>query len=125
MSSNKKIYKTTVIVSLSVDGMHKFPGAKDIFPEVSFLEHMHRHMFTFKAALKVNHDNRDREFIMFKRDIQDFLYGKYYLTSSRTHIFGSQSCEMLAREIMNYFDCEWVEVWEDNENGSRIEKENG
>ena len=40
----------------------------------------------------------------------------------RTLEFGPMSCEMLAREILNRFDCEWVEVWEDQENGARVEK---
>jgi hypothetical protein len=28
---------------------------------------------------------------------------------------------MLAKELLNEFDCEWVECWEDNENGARCE----
>jgi hypothetical protein len=29
---------------------------------------------------------------------------------------------MLAREILERFNCEWVEVWEDDENGARVER---
>ena len=114
--------RTTVIVKLSVDGMHNFPLAVQYFPEVSFLAQRHRHMFCFTAAKKVNHDDRDIEFIMFKRDIINYLYNEYSDNQSRTHEFGSKSCEMLAREILERFDCEWVEVWEDNENGAKVEK---
>ena len=37
--------KTTVIVKLAVDGMHNFPKAAELFPEVAFLADRHRHMF--------------------------------------------------------------------------------
>ena len=40
----------------------------------------------------------------------------------RTLEFGSQSCEMLAKEILIRFDAEWVEVWEDEENGARVDR---
>ena len=114
--------KTTVIVKLSVDGMHNFPKAAELFPEVSFLADRHRHMFHFTVAKQVFHDDRDVEFIMFKRDILNYLTNQYSDSHMRTMEFGAQSCEMLAREILTRFDCEWVEVWEDEENGARIEK---
>jgi hypothetical protein len=28
---------------------------------------------------------------------------------------------MLAEEVLTEFDAEWVEVWEDQENGARVE----
>ena len=114
--------KTIVIVKLSVDGMHNFPKAAELFPEVAFLADRHRHMFHFTAAKQVFHDDRDVEFIMFKRDILNYLTNQYSDSHMRTMEFGSQSCEMLAREILERFDCEWVEVWEDQENGARVEK---
>jgi hypothetical protein len=116
-----KDLKTTIIVTLSVDGIHRWLDAKDIFPEVGFLSDYHRHTFKFKAALVVHHDDRDREFIMFKRDISDYLFEHYYNESARSHLFDYRSCEMLAREILNEFNCEWVEVWEDDECGARCE----
>jgi hypothetical protein len=36
--------------------------------------------------------------------------------------FDNMSCEAIARELRDYFHCEWVEVWEDDENGARVEK---
>mgnify|MGYP003335355985 FL=1 len=114
--------KTTVIVKLAVDGMHNFPKAAELFPEVAFLADRHRHMFHFTVAKQVFHDDRDVEFIMFKRHILNYLFDQYSDSHMRTLEFGPMSCEMLAREILNRFDCEWVEVWEDQENGSRVEK---
>jgi hypothetical protein len=113
---------TTVIVKLSVDGMHNFPKAAELFPEVAFLADRHRHLFHFKVAKKVYHDDRDIEFIMFKRDILNYLTDQYSDSHMRTLEFGSQSCEMLAKEILIRFDAEWVEVWEDEENGARVDR---
>ena len=35
-------------------------------------------------------------------------------------LFGAMSCEMLAKEILKEFDCVYVSVFEDNENGAEI-----
>lgn len=113
--------RTSVIVRLQVDGMHNFPAAAELFPEVSFLSLSHRHMFHIEAKKEVFHDDRDVEFIMFKRDIQDYLKQMYYKPESRIHLFGPKSCEMLAKEILNQFNCTSVSVWEDLENGAIVE----
>ena len=119
--SNMSI-KTTVIVKLAVDACHNFPKAAELFPEVDFLSERHRHMFHFTVACRVTHSDRDKEFIMLKRDVLEYLYDTYYRNESRTHEFGPRSCEMLGEEILNKFDAEWVEVWEDNENGAKVER---
>ena len=113
--------KTSVIVRLAVDGMHNFPKAAELFPEVAFLADRHRHMFHIEAKKEVFHDDRDVEFIMFKRDITDFLKQMYYSPETRTHEFGPMSCEMIAKEILKQFDCKSVSVWEDLENGAIVE----
>jgi len=113
--------KTEIIVTLAVDGIHKFPAAHQLFPEVAFLSYDHRHAFHFKIYKLVQHDDRDVEFIMFKRDVLQYL-NKYYDTELRCLNFGARSCEMLAKEIMLQFDCTQVEVWEDLENGARVTK---
>jgi hypothetical protein len=113
--------RTYVVVRLQVDGMHNFPAAREIFPEVGFLADRHRHIFHVEAKKEVFHDDRDVEFIMFKRDIQDYLKQMYYKPETRTHEFGPKSCEMLAKEILNQFDCVTVSVWEDLENGAIVE----
>jgi len=114
--------KTTVIVKLAVDGCHNFPKAAELFPEVAFLADRHRHMFHFTVACEVTHSDRDKEFIMLKRDIIEHINKYYYNAQTRTCEFGSRSCEMLAEEMLNRFNAEWVEVWEDMENGARVEK---
>jgi len=113
---------TTVMVKLAVDGCHNFPKAAELFPEVDFLADRHRHMFHFTVACKVTHSDRDKEFIMLKRDVLEYMYEQYYNDGSRTCEFGSKSCEMLAEQILKQFDAEWVEVWEDMENGAKVER---
>jgi len=110
-----------VIIKLSVEGMHNFPKAKELFPEVGFLADRHRHMFTFKVCCPVTHSDRDKEFIMLKRDVLEYINSIYYNTSTRVCEFGPMSCEMLAEDILKVFSADWVEVWEDDENGARVE----
>lgn len=112
--------KTNVIVKLELDGMHNWPDARRVFPEVGFLADIHRHIFHITAKKRVTHSDRDVEFIMFKRDILEYLYDKYYRQDYRSHFFGAMSCEMIATELLQYFDCEYVSVFEDNENGAEV-----
>ena len=118
--NKKNNMNTNVIAKLELEGMHSWPDAGEHFPEVKFLADPHRHKWFITAKKKVNHDDRDVEFIMFKRDILEYLRDNYYDEFTRTHEFGSQSCEMLAKEILKEFDCEYVSVFEDNENGAEV-----
>ena len=111
---------TNVIVKLQVEGLHCWPNAKDVFPEVKFLSDPHRHIFYITCKKRVNHDDRDVEFIMFKRDINEYLHLKYYDNVDRCLIFSSRSCEMIARELYEEFNLEYCSVFEDNENGAEI-----
>lgn len=113
--------KVSVIVSFQLEGMHCWPQAREVFPDVGFLSDPHRHMFHFKLAVKVNHDDRDVEFIRFKREVIRFLNSMYRKQEGYLD-FESMSCEMIARQLFVEYNCDWVEVWEDGENGSRIEK---
>ena len=70
--------RTNVIAKLELEGLHNWPDAKKVFPEVGFLSDIHRHKWYITAKKKVNHDDRDIEFIMFKRDILEYLRSKYY-----------------------------------------------
>ena len=112
--------KVNVIAKIEVDGLHNWPDAQSIVPEVGFLANMHRHKWYITAKKKVNHDDRDVEFIMFGRDIEQWLGTEYYNGLSRTHEFGAKSCEMLALEIMKEFNCVYVSVFEDGENGAEV-----
>ena len=111
---------TNVIVKLQVEGLHNWPDAAKVFPEVSFLSDLHRHMFHITCKKKVNHDDRDVEFIMFKRDVEEYLNQEYWDSETRCLLFGSKSCEMIARELYEKFELMYCSVFEDNENGAEI-----
>ena len=111
---------TNVIAKLEIEGLHNWPDAQGVFPEVGFLSNMHRHKWFITAKKRVNHDDRDVEFIMFKRDISEYLENKYYDSITRCLLFGSRSCEMIARELMDEFNLKYCSVFEDGENGAEI-----
>lgn len=115
--------KTTIYVSVQAEGVHRWPAATQVFPKVGYLSNLHRHTFHIKAHKPVNHDDRDVEFIMFKHDIQEYLVTRYWSNDMHLYDFGSMSCEMIAREILQHFDCTTVEVNEDNECGAILTNE--
>ena len=115
--------KTNVGVTLSIEGIHNFPNASQIAgPEVKFLEYPHRHMFGIEAKKRVYHDNRDIEFIMLKRSINSYLIQKYRIESDVLD-FGNQSCETIARDLMEKFNLEYCKVDEDKENYAELIKD--
>lgn len=110
-------------VTFRKEGVHRYPAAGhdpklasgDEY-DVSFLQYPHRHMFHFKVHLEVFHDDRDVEFIQFKRWLEN-LYSKGTLE------LDYKSCEMMADDLYKeisskYTDRKiWIEVSEDGENG--------
>jgi len=119
IKGNQNIYKQSVFCTLSFDGIHAWYNCP--IEEVNFLKVEHRHTFNVKAFYEVNHGDRDQEFIMLKRDIQDYLYDKYYDKDKRTHFLGPKSCEMLCIELIEKFDLYKCIVDEDGENGGIVE----
>ena len=111
---------TNVIAKLEIEGLHNWPDAQAVFPEVGFLSNMHRHKWFITAKKRVNHDDRDVEFIMFKRKINRYLREMYYTSDLDLCDFGSQSCEMIAEELYEKFDLCYCAVYEDNENGAEV-----
>lgn len=101
-------------VTFQKEGMHCYPDA----PEgVEFLRHPHRHMFHFKVELEVFHDDRDVEFILFKRELQQLYEGGILELDYK-------SCEMIADDLATYIMAHYPErrititVSEDGENGA-------
>ena len=112
-------------VTFQKEGIHCYPAAAtdpalatgDEY-DVSFLASPHRHIFHFKIWITVTHDDRDIEFIQFKR----WLEGLY---SDGTLQLNYKSCEMIARDLLAKImekypnrDTIKLEVSEDNENGA-------
>ena len=108
-------------ITFRKEGIHSYPAALTDFDleDVKFLGHPHRHMFRFKVWIEVFHDDRDIEFIQFKRWLENLYTGN-------TLQLDNKSCEMVARELNSsiserYPDREnWIEVSEDGENGCFI-----
>lgn len=118
-----------VYCRLQVEGTHSWPNCP--FDEVAYLRDRHRHVFHIKAYKQVTHSDRDVEFIMLKHEIKNYLEARYYsydISNGNTitqgthlHEFGSMSCEMIAKELIEQFDLSACEVNEDDENGAFVE----
>lgn len=127
------MHKTTankmIWVTFSREGIHRYPAALEDPKlktgdeyDVSFLGHPHRHIFYFKVYIEVFHDDRDIEFIQFKRWLNN-LYGQGELQ------LDYKSCEMIAEDLYLKINARypgrevWIEVSEDNENGTFVKFE--
>jgi hypothetical protein len=113
-------------VTFRKEGIHKYPAAAtdpslatgDEY-DVSFLANEHRHIFHFRVWLGVTHNDRDVEFIQFKRWLEN-------LYKDATLSLDYKSCEMMSDDLyaqisQRYPSREvWIEVSEDGENGSFI-----
>ena len=113
-------------VTFQKEGVHLYPAAKDDpalatgdWDDVSFLGYAHRHIFHFRVAIDVFHDDRDIEFIQFKR----WLEGLY---NSNVLELNHRSCEMIAEELAQQINNKYpgrdieITVAEDNENGATM-----
>ena len=111
--------KRYIWVTFRKEGIHKYPGAVDL-PGVEFLANEHRHIFHFRIELQVWHDDREVEFILFKRELEA-------LYSEGTLQLDNKSCEMMADDLADYIKKKYpgrnivIEVSEDGENGCRVE----
>ena len=83
--------KRYIWVTFRKEGIHKYPGAVDL-PGVEFLANEHRHIFHFRIELQVWHDDREVEFILFKRELEA-------LYSEGTLQLDYKSCEMMADDL--------------------------
>lgn len=115
--------QTSIGIRFEVEGFHNYPDASKNHGElVKFLEQPHRHIFKFNCKKRVNHDNRDEEFILLKRKVSNYLFEVYPIFERNVFDFGSSSCEMIAKKILEQFDFDSVEVSEDGENYAVVEK---
>jgi len=122
----KQAAQRQIWVTFRREGIHCYPAAAtdpllatgDEY-DVSFLAHPHRHIFHFRVWIDVMHNDRDIEFIQFKRWLEN-LYGTG--TLSLDH----KSCEMMADDLYIHIADRYpersvtIEVSEDGENGCSI-----
>lgn len=131
---------TTLIVSVSVPGLHKWPEAPDTNLIVASLRNMHRHLFKISASFTMptdtRTDSRNLEFFTVRQWLLDAIFLQFPRLFDITTMdqdtvnFGNCSCEGIAQLladalIATHEECEKyitsVEVWEDGENGAKIE----
>ena len=118
--------KRTVWVTFRKEGIHRYPAAEsdpalktgDEY-DVSFLGYPHRHIFHFTVGIQVFHNDRDIEFIQFKRWLEN-------LYSQGTLALDYKSCEMLSDDLYEEIATRYpnrdfeITVSEDGENGATI-----
>jgi hypothetical protein len=123
-TAERKIY-----VTFQKEGIHCYPAAAtdpalatgDGY-DVSFLGAPHRHIFHFCVWIDVFHNDRDIEFIQFKRWLENLYSGGILELNFK-------SCEMIADDLyLQIADrypnrAVWIEVAEDGENGALIKYE--
>ena len=60
---------TNVIAKIELDGLHNWPDAQGVFPEVGFLASMHRHKWHITVKKQVNYYVWQRCQILFDASI--------------------------------------------------------
>jgi hypothetical protein len=114
--------KKKIWVTFQREGIHCYPAAavEPTLADVSFLASPHRHIFHFRVAIEVTHNDRDIEFIQFKR----WLEALYVNTTLQLNY---KSCEMISDDLYMQIATKypnrdvWIEVSEDGENGCSVE----
>jgi len=125
-SAERKIW-----VTFRKEGIHCYPAAATDPRlntageyDVSFLANPHRHMFHFRVWIDVFHNDRDIEFIQFKRWLESL-----YSSNNSVLELNFKSCEMIADDLYTQIAARyperavWIEVAEDGENGCLIKYE--
>ena len=128
MKVNKQ--ERSIWVTFRKEGVHMYPGADSDpklatgdWDDVSFLGVPHRHIFHFRVRIEVFHEDRDIEFIQFKRWLE-----RLYSNSAEGEVLvlDHRSCEMIADELYEKISTKYpsrfveIEVSEDGENGCQI-----
>ena len=129
--SKLKKGKSMIWVTFQKEGIHKYPAALEDPKlatgdeyDVSFLGYPHRHIFHFRVCIEVFHDDRDIEFIQFKRWLER-LYSVD--KSSGVLVLDYKSCEMICDELAETINKKYpnrrmeITVSEDGENGATIQ----
>jgi hypothetical protein len=121
--------KRFIEVRFQKEGIHCYPAAAtdpklktgDEY-DVSFLANPHRHVFHFRVRIAVQHDDRDIEFIQFKRWLESLYSGDVLKLNYK-------SCEMIADDMLSQIIGRHpgrsieIEVSEDGENGGILQYE--
>lgn len=112
-------------VTFQREGIHMYPAAADDPAlktgdeyDVSFLGTPHRHIFHFTVGIQVFHNDRDIEFIQFKRWLERLYQGTLELNFKSCEMISDDLYEAIASRYPNR-DIE-ISVSEDGENGCTV-----
>jgi hypothetical protein len=124
----KQAAQRQIWVTFRKEGIHCYPAAATDPKlntageyDVSFLANPHRHIFHFRVSIDVFHNDRDIEFIQFKRWLESLYNG-----SNTVLELNWKSCEMIADDLYIQIAERYpnrnvvIEVSEDGENGCSI-----
>ena len=109
--------KTYISIKNEFSDLHKWKDAPD---EVMFLKNEHRHLFKVETTIAVTHDDRELEFFMVQKTIDEIIQ-EHIITMPVT-----KSCEMMAQEIIKRLIIKYGDrsiqcsVSEDGENGAIV-----
>lgn len=116
----------SIWVTFQKEGIHMYPAAAEDPAlktgdeyDVSFLGTPHRHIFHFKVGIEVFHNDRDIEFIQFKRWLEKLYAGGILELNYK-------SCEMISDDLYQVIAERYpgrdiqISVSEDGENGCTI-----
>lgn len=111
----------SIWVQFQREGIHRYPAAATDprLSDVSYLANDHRHVFHFRVEISVEHNDRDIEFIQFKKWLESLYQGTLQLNF--------KSCEMIAEDLIRVITNRYpgriltVSVAEDNENGATLQ----
>ena len=129
----KEVAQRQIWVTFQKEGIHKYPAALtdpalatgDEY-DVSFLGYPHRHIFHFRVWIGVWHNDRDIEFIQFKRWLENLYRPADNHNTNTVLSLDFKSCEMIADDLYLQIAARypgrsvWIEVAEDGENGCLI-----
>jgi hypothetical protein len=129
----KEAAQRQIWVTFRKEGIHCYPAAATDPKlntageyDVSFLANPHRHMFHFRVSIDVFHNDRDIEFIQFKRWLENLYSGTGSYNENRVLELDWKSCEMIADDLYLQIADRYpgrnvvIEVSEDGENGCSI-----
>ena len=120
---NSEVADRLIWITFQKEGIHKYPAALEDpkLADVSFLGYPHRHIFHFRVSISVFHNDRDIEFIQFKRWLESLYSGQ-----PNSLQLDYKSCEMIADDLYVQINSRYpgrhviISVSEDNENGCEI-----
>jgi hypothetical protein len=124
----KTAARRRIWVTFRKEGIHCYPAAATDPRlntageyDVAFLANPHRHIFHFRVSIDVFHNDRDIEFIQFKRWLESLYNGQNTVLE-----LDFKSCEMIADDLYIQIADRYpnrnisIQVAEDGENGCLI-----